>query len=43
MEGKVSVVLERFTIDRIDRDIALKIVISTVVATGSRSQYKSDD
>ena len=43
MEGKVLVVMERFTIEGIVEDIALKIVISTVVGTGSRSQYESDD
>ena len=43
MEGKVPVVMERFTIERIVRDIALKIVFSTVVATESISQYESDD
>ena len=42
MEGKVLVVTERFTIERIDGDIALKIFFSTVVGTGSRSQYESD-
>ena len=41
VEGKVPVVMERFTIERIVGDIALEIFFSTVV--GSRSQYKSDD
>ena len=35
--------MERFTIERIVGDIALEIVFSTVVGTGSRSQYESDD
>ena len=43
MEGKVPVVMERFTIERIVIDIALEIFYSTVVRTGSRSQYESDD
>ena len=43
MEGKVPVVMERFTIDRIVGDIALQIFFNTVVVTGSRSQYESDD
>ena len=43
VKGMVPVVMERFTIERIVRDIALKIIFSTVVATGSRSQYESDD
>ena len=43
MEGKVPVVIERFTFERIVRDIALEIFLSTVVGTGSRSQYESDD
>ena len=42
VEGKVTVVMERFTIERIV-DIALEIFFSTVVGTGSRSQYESDD
>ena len=42
-EGKVPVVMERFTIERIVGDIALDIFFSTVVRTGSRSQYESDD
>ena len=36
-------VMERFTIERIVGDIALDIFFSTVVGTGSRSQYESDD
>ena len=43
MEGKVPVVMERFTIERIVGDIALEIFFSTVVGTESRSQYESDD
>ena len=43
MEGKVPVVMERFTIERIVDDIALEIFFSTVVEPGSRSQYESDD
>ena len=43
MEGKVSVVRERFTIERIVGDISLEILFNTVVGTGSRSQYESDD
>ena len=43
VEGKVPVVMKRFTIERIVGDIALEIVFSTVVGTGSRSQYESDD
>ena len=43
VEGKVPVVMKRFTIERIVRDIALKIVFSMVVATAARSQYESDD
>ena len=43
MEGKVSVVIERFTIERTVGDIALDIFFSTVVGTRSRSQYESDD
>ena len=42
MEGKVPEVMERF-IERIVEDIALEIFFSTVVGTGSRSQYESDD
>ena len=36
-------VMERFTIERIIGDIALEIFFSTVVETGSRSKYESDD
>ena len=44
MEGKVPLVMERFTIGRIVGDITLKTFVSnTVVGTGSRSQYESDD
>ena len=43
VEGKVPVVMERFTIERIVGDIALEILCSSVVRTGSRSQYESDD
>ena len=43
MEGEVSEVMERFTIERIVGDIALEIFFSMVVGTGSRSQYESDD
>ena len=43
VEGKVPVVMERFTIERIVGDIALKIFFSTVVGTGTKSQYESDD
>ena len=43
MEGKVLVVMERFTIERTVGGIALEIFFSTVVGTGSRSQYESDD
>ena len=43
VEGKVPVVMERFTIERIVGDIALEILCSMVVGTGSRSQYESDD
>ena len=39
----MPVVMERFTIERIVGDIALEIFFSTVVGTGSRSQYESDD
>ena len=42
VEGKVPVVMERFTIERLVGDIALEIFFSTVVETGSRSQYESD-
>ena len=41
VEGKVPVVMERFTIERIVGDIALEIFFSTVVETGSRSKYES--
>ena len=43
VEGKVLVVMKRFNIERIAWDIALEIFFSTVVGTGSRSQYESDD
>ena len=43
VEGKVPVVMERFTIKRIVEDIALEIFFSRVVETGSRSQCESDD
>ena len=43
MKEKVPVVMERFTIERIVGDIALEIFVRTVVGTGSRSQYASDD
>ena len=43
MEGKVPVIMERFTIERTVGDIPLEIFFSTVVGTGSRSQYESDD
>ena len=43
VEGMVPVVMERFTIERIVEDIALEIFFSTVVGTGARSQYESDD
>ena len=43
VEGKIPVVMERFTIERTVGDIALEIVFNTVVGTGSRSQYESDD
>ena len=43
VEGKVPVVMERFTIERTVEDIALEIFFSTVVGTGSRSQYETDD
>ena len=36
-------VMERFTIERIVGDIALEIFFSTVIGTGSISQYESDD
>ena len=43
VEGKIPVVMERFSIERIVGDIALEIFFSTVVGTGSKSQYESDD
>ena len=43
VEGKVPVVMERFTIERIVGDIAFRIFCSTVVGIGSRSKYESDD
>ena len=43
MEGKVPVVMVRFTIERIAGNIALEIFFSTVVGTGLRSLYESDD
>ena len=43
VKGKVPVVMERFTIERIVGDIALEIFFSTVVGTGTRAQYESDD
>ena len=43
VEGEVPSVMEIFTIERIVGDIALEIFFSTVVGTGSRSQYESDD
>ena len=43
MKGKVQMVMERYSIERIVEDIALDIFFSTVVGTGSRSQYESDD
>ena len=43
VEGNLPVVMERFTIERIVGNIALGIFFSTVVGTGSRSQYESDD
>ena len=43
VEGKVPVVLGRYIIERIVGDIALEIFFSTVVGTGLRSQYESDD
>ena len=42
VERKVSEVMERFTIKRIVGYISLKILFSTVVRRGSRSQYESD-
>ena len=43
VDGKVAVVIETFTIERIVGDIALKIFFSTVVGARLRSQYESDD
>ena len=43
VEEKVPVVMERFTIERIVGDISLDIFFRTVVGTGLRSQYESDD
>ena len=43
VERKLPVVMERFTIERIVGDLALEIFFSTVIGTGSRSQYESDD
>ena len=43
VEGKIPVVMERFTIKRIVGDISLEIFFSTVVRTGSRSLYESDE
>ena len=43
MEGKVPVVMERFTIERIVGDIVFEIFFITVLGTGSRSRYESDD
>ena len=43
VEGKVPVLLEGFTVERIVGDISLAIFFSTVVRTGSRSQYELDD
>ena len=39
----VLVVMKRSTMERIVEDIALEILFSTAVGTGSRSQYESDD
>ena len=36
----VPVVMKRFIIERIVGDIAVEILFSTVVGTGSRSQYE---
>ena len=36
-------IMERFTIERIVGDVALEIFFRTVVGTGSRIQYESDD
>ena len=43
MEGKIPVVMEIFTIERIVGDIVFEILFITVLGTGSRSQYESDD
>ena len=43
MEGKVPVVMERFTIERIGGDIAFKIFFRSVVGAGSRLQYELGD
>ena len=43
MEGKVLVVMESFTIERIVGDIALEILFNTLVGTGLSSQHESDD
>ena len=43
VEGKVPVVMERFTFESIVGDNALEIFFSTMVGTGSRSQYESAD
>ena len=42
VEGKIPVIMERFTIERKGEDIALDIFFSTVVGTASISQYESD-
>ena len=41
--GREPVVMERLSIERIIEDISLQIFFSTVVGTGLRSQYDSDD
>ena len=41
-EGKVPVVIERFIIERRVLSILLHISFSTVIGTGSKSQYESD-
>ena len=43
VEGKVPLVMERFTIEGIVGDIALEIFFSTLTGIGSRSQYESYD
>ena len=43
VEGKIPVIMERFTFERMVGDIALEIFFSTVVGTRSRAQYESDD